>query len=154
MFAALMGSRNRMCWKEPRTREEAPRPEDTPLGTVATGNVVNTLHFISLYSLQGCPSPWGLCWCHKSCFLASCPWWLRRLKVCLQCQRPEFDPWVRKIPWRRKWQPTPVFLPGKSHGWRSLVGYSPWGYYESDTTERLHFHFQVGHLSFQGISVF
>ena len=38
-------------------------------------------------------------------------------------RRPRFDPWVRKIPWRRKWQPTPVFLPGKSHGWRSLVGY-------------------------------
>ena len=43
--------------------------------------------------------------------------------------------------WRRKWQPTPVFLPGKSHGWSSLVGYSPWGRKESDTTERLHFHF-------------
>ena len=39
-----------------------------------------------------------------------------------------FDPWVRKIPWRRKWQPTPVFLPGKSHGQRNLVGYSPWGH--------------------------
>ena len=36
-------------------------------------------------------------------------------------------PWVRKTPWRRKWQPTPVFLPGKSHGQRSLVGYRPWG---------------------------
>ena len=47
--------------------------------------------------------------------------------VCLQCRRPEFDPGVRKIPWRRKWQPTPVFLSGKSHGQRSLVGYSPWG---------------------------
>ena len=43
--------------------------------------------------------------------------------------------------WRRKWQPTPVHLLGKSHGWRSLVGYSPWGHKESDTTERLHFHF-------------
>ena len=42
---------------------------------------------------------------------------------------------------RRKWQPTPVFLPGKSHGQRSLVGYSPWGRKESDTTEQLHFHF-------------
>ena len=51
-------------------------------------------------------------------------------------------PWVRKIPWRRKWQPTPILLPGKSHGWRSLVGYSPWGRKESDMTERLHFHFQ------------
>ena len=56
-------------------------------------------------------------------------------------ERPRFDPWVRKIPWRKKWQPSPVLLPGKFHGWRSLVGYSPWGRKESDTTERLHFHF-------------
>ena len=47
-----------------------------------------------------------------------------------------------RFPWRRKWQPTPVFLPGKPHGWRSLVGYSPWSRKESDTTEQLHFHFQ------------
>ena len=47
-------------------------------------------------------------------------------------QQKGFDPWVRKIPWRRKWQPTPVFLPGKSHGWRSLVGYSLWGGKESE----------------------
>ena len=46
-----------------------------------------------------------------------------------------FDPWIGKIPWRRKWQPTPVFLPGTSHGQRSLVGYSPWGHKESDITE-------------------
>ena len=45
----------------------------------------------------------------------------------------------QKIPWRRKWQPTSVFLPGKSHGQRSLVGYSPWGCKESYTTEQLHF---------------
>ena len=48
-------------------------------------------------------------------------------------QEPVFDPWVRKIPWRRKWQPIPVFLPGKSHGQKSLEGYSPWGCKESDT---------------------
>ena len=42
---------------------------------------------------------------------------------------------------RRQWQPTPVLLPGKSHGWRSLVGCSPWDHWESDTTERLRFHF-------------
>ena len=47
--------------------------------------------------------------------------------VCLQHRRHGFSPWVGKIPWRRKWQPTPVLLPGKSHGWRSLVGYNPWG---------------------------
>ena len=44
---------------------------------------------------------------------------------------------------RRQWHPTPVLLPGKSHGWRSLVGCSPWGHEESDTTERLHFHFSL-----------
>ena len=65
-----------------------------------------------------------------------------KASVCLQCRRPGFNSWVGKIPWRRKWQPTPVFLPGKPHGQRSLVGYSPWGHKESDTTERLHFHFQ------------
>ena len=46
--------------------------------------------------------------------------------------------WVGKIRWRRKWQSTPVLLPGKSHGQRSLVGYSPWGRKELDTTERIH----------------
>ena len=50
-----------------------------------------------------------------------------------------FDLWVGKIPWRTTWQPTPVFLPGESYGWRSLIGYSPWGRKELDTTERLHF---------------
>ena len=52
-----------------------------------------------------------------------------------------FDSWVRKIPWRRKWQSTPTLLPGKSQGRRSLIGYSPWGCKKSDTTERLNFHF-------------
>ena len=51
------------------------------------------------------------------------------------CRRHRFDPWVRKIPWRRAWQPTPVFLPGESHGQRSLVDYSPWGHKESDMSE-------------------
>ena len=53
------------------------------------------------------------------------------------CRRPGFDPWVRKICWRRKWQLTPVFLPRKSHGWKSLVGYSPWDCKELDMTEQL-----------------
>ena len=55
-----------------------------------------------------------------------------------QCGRHErhgFDPWVGKIPWRRAWQPTPVFLPGEVHGQRSLAGYSPWGHKELDSTE-------------------
>ena len=58
-------------------------------------------------------------------------------QICLQCRRPGFKSWVGKIPWRRKWLPTPVFLHGEFHGQRSLVGNSPWGRKESDTTERL-----------------
>ena len=46
-----------------------------------------------------------------------------------------FDPWIRKIPWRRAWQSPPVYLPGESHGQRSLEGYSPWGHKELDMTE-------------------
>ena len=49
--------------------------------------------------------------------------------------RHGFSPWVGKFPWRRAWQPTPVFLPGKSHGQRSLVSYSPSGRKEMDMTE-------------------
>ena len=62
--------------------------------------------------------------------------------ICLQCRRSGFNPWVGKIPWRRKWQPTPVFLPGKSHGQRNLLGYS---HEELDMTELLHFHFKFPH---------
>ena len=49
--------------------------------------------------------------------------------------RHGFDTWVGKVPWRRAWQPTPEFLPGESHGQRSLTGCSPWGHKESDPTE-------------------
>ena len=52
-----------------------------------------------------------------------------------KCKRYRFNPWVGKIPWRKKWQPTPVFLPGESHGKRSLVGYRPQGCKDADTTE-------------------
>ena len=59
-------------------------------------------------------------------------WWQR---TCLRPKRLRLDPWLEKIPWRREWQSTPVFLPGKSHGQRSLAGNSPWGHKESDVTE-------------------
>ena len=52
-------------------------------------------------------------------------------------KRLRINPWVRKIPWRRAWQPTPVFLPGESHGQRNLMGYSPWSHRESDMTEMM-----------------
>ena len=62
------------------------------------------------------------------------PWWLNGKESARQCRRLGFDPWVGKILWRKKGQPTPIFLPGKPHGQRSLVGYSPWGCKESDMT--------------------
>ena len=95
------------------------------------------------------PSPWvfsNSCplsqWCHTLCD--------RMWQMChSSLQMAQFHSffmaeqyfivYIRKIPWRRKWQPTPVLLPGKSHGQRSLVNYSPWDRKESDTTEQLHF---------------
>ena len=68
------------------------------------------------------------------------PRWRSDRESACQCGRHRrlmFDPWVRKIPWSRKWQPIPVFLPRKFHGQTSLEDYSPWGHKESDTTERL-----------------
>ena len=53
-----------------------------------------------------------------------------------------YEPYFASV-WRGQWHPTPVLLPGKSHGWRSLVGCSPWGRWGSDTPERLHFHFSL-----------
>ena len=66
-------------------------------------------------------------------------WFIGKESMC-QCRRLGFNPWVGKNPWRREWQPTPVFLAGKFHGQRSLVGYSPWGQKESNMTEHMRTH--------------
>ena len=62
------------------------------------------------------------------------PWWLVGEELACQCRKRKFNPWVRKFPCRRKWQPTPASLPGKSYGQRNLSGYSPCGGTEADTT--------------------
>ena len=88
-----------------------------------------------------------------SFFFNQLPLQLKQERVCLQCGRPGFDPCVGKISWRRKWQPTPVFLPGRFRGRRSLAGYSPWGHKELDTTERLTLFFnELINLSVLGLS--
>ena len=66
--------------------------------------------------------------------LAGLPRWLSGKEFICQCGTHGFDPWVGKIPRRRKWQPTPLFLPGEFHGPEESRGYSPWGHKESDTT--------------------
>ena len=71
------------------------------------------------------------------------PRWLSGKESACQCRRVRrhrFDPWVGKIPWRRKWLPSPVLLPRKSHEQRHLVGYSLWGFKEPDMTEHVHTH--------------
>ena len=75
-----------------------------------------------------------------SCHTQGLPWWLSGKESAYHCRRRrshKFDPRVRKILWRKAWQPTPVFLPGKSHGQRSLKGYSSWSSIESHVTEQL-----------------
>ena len=74
--------------------------------------------YIYVYIQQMCGLPWRLS---------------SEQSVCL-CWRHRFNPWVKKTPWRRKWQPTPVFLPGEFHRQRSLVDYRPWVMKDSDTT--------------------
>ena len=64
-------------------------------------------------------------------------------RICLQCKRLRFNPWVWKIPWRRAWHPTPVFLPGEAHGQRRLVGYSPKGQHSRIWQKQLSVH---GHI--------
>ena len=80
-------------------------------------------------------------WCKVS-YTHACtfPTWPSGKESICQCRRGRFrfNLWVGKIPWSRKWQPLPVFLPGKFHGQRSLAGYSPWCHKELDTTEHTH----------------
>ena len=65
------------------------------------------------------------------------PRWLSGKNPSANAEVLKFNPWVRKIPWRRKWKPTPVFFLEKSHGQRNLAGYPPWSHKESDVTQRL-----------------
>ena len=66
--------------------------------------------------------------------------WLSGKESACQCGSRGFNPWVRKIPWGRKWHPTLVFLPGNSRGQRSLAGYRPWSHKELDPAEQLNTH--------------
>ena len=83
-------------------------------------------------------------WKSYNKILSAITWWVSGKESTFQCRRHGLDPWVRKIPLRRKWQPSPVFLPGKSHGQRNLAGYSPQGPKESDTTKQLNSNLREG----------
>ena len=100
----------------------------------------NPTAVISVHPWEMLQRKWALCSQQSpDCFTIrhmrnGLPWWLRDKEPTWQCKRHGFDPWVGKILWRRKWQPTPIFFPEKSLGQRSLAGYSPYGCKESDTT--------------------
>ena len=96
---------------------EAPGLEQTRLW-LGTGKDAQTLKDVSML-------PNGL------------PWWLRPSRIHLQCSRPGFDPWVGKIPWRREWQPTPVFLPRKILGTGKPGGLQSVGLQRVDRTQQL-----------------
>ena len=92
-------------------------PQSSPLSTPCHTT------YQELTEQELCDAPWKVClWGIVSRIVN-----VVGKRLHLQCVRPGFKPWVGKIPWRRAWQPTPVFLPGESHEQRSLVGYSPWG---------------------------
>ena len=106
-------------------------------------------HFLA-FSIYHTPSCAVMCWivsptsniCMLIFQLQGLPWWLRQVRICLQCRKPRFDPWFQKTPWRREWQPTPVFLPGEFHGHRRLVGITVPGVTKSRTwLNNLHFPF-------------
>ena len=124
------------------TRVRSLGQEDSPEKEMATHSSILAGESHGRRSLVGC-SPRG---CkesdttkrlhfHFQPVFRGLPRWLSGKESTCQCRRRRFNPWVRKIPWRRKWQPTPVFLPGKSHGQSSLAGYSPRGHKESDMTQ-------------------
>ena len=85
-------------------------------------------------------SSWFFSFLYRLCGL---PWWLSGKRSTCQCVKCWLDPWIGKLPWRRKGQPTPVFLLGESQGQRRLVGYSPWGHKELGMTERLNNNYRL-----------
>ena len=106
--------------------------------SVTFGSSQDTVHFfLSLLYLLQCFVVRELC-CYYFKNIGGFPGNPHGNESTYQCRRCKwcgFYPWVEKIPWRRPWPPIPIFLPGESHGQRSLVDYSPWGCKESDTTE-------------------
>ena len=96
----------------------------------------------SLITICHCPKLLQFYWLYSVCCMGF-PGGISGKELACQCRRHKrrgFNPWVRKIPWSREWQPTLIFLLRKFHGQWSLVGYSPWGLEEWDTTELAHTH--------------
>ena len=125
--------RNYFC---PPPRSSPQRQHTTCFFCLPETTQVDTSHYAHKNSLSSTPAQAAVCTYHihhsalcvfllNNILWRGLPRWLSGKESACQCRKLRFHPWVRKIPWRRKWLPTPLFLPGKSHGQRSLEGYSP-----------------------------
>ena len=96
-------------------------------------------------------------WCHPAKTYIGLPWWLSGKESTCQCGRWGFNPWVRKIPWRKKWQPTPLCLPEKSHGQRSLMVYNSWDCkrvrHDLETKQQQHIYIRYNVHHFQSYDI-
>ena len=118
-------SPNISCW---RIREiDIHGHTDVPTSEFGVQKFQESIRILSLFNLHIMCFPGGISGKEPAC-------------SCRRCKRHSFDPWVEKIPWSRKWQPTPVFSPGEPHGQGSLEGYSPWGSQQSTEHARTHTH--------------
>ena len=119
-----------LAWRIPWT-EEPGRLLALGLKSVGHNEGTNTFTFNILTATKEGLATWHnhtkLLYLLNIAFLGL-PWWLSGKESTCQCRRSGFDLWVKKIPWRREWQPTSVFLPGKPHGQRGLGGYHPCGH--------------------------
>ena len=118
----------------------------SPRGFIVLGFTFKSILYFGLVFVYGTRHGLKFIFLHK----AGLPTWLSGRESVCQCRIPKrrgFNPWVGKIPWSRKWQHTQIFLPEKFHRQRSLVGYSPWGCKEPDTTEQLSMHAQDRYIS-------
>ena len=109
------------------------------MGDICTCDLmgIRSIIFVSPQNICGLPVAKICTSLLSSCSLGGAselPWGLSDKESACQCRRRGFSAWIRKIPWRRAWQPAPVFLPGESHGQRSLAGHGPWGWKRVGTT--------------------
>ena len=118
-----------------RTSQREEIPHEYQIRLLLAHPISSCLLVTDLYPACCLLSPFSLCAFSLAVRTGELPRWLPEPSCqCRRHKRHGINPYVGKIPWRRAWQPIPVFLPGESHGQRSLMGYS-WGCKESDTTE-------------------
>ena len=124
----------------PSRQGAAQATRDNDMSPAAPGRAGPPQTGLPVLALHSSSYRWNDGWCSYLRILTEIPGGSDGKASACNAEDPGSIPGSGRSPWRRKWQPTPVLLPGKFHGRRSLVGYNPWGRKESDMTEQLHFH--------------